>query len=246
MTAGRRPADAQPNPRRPLEPPQLLAIDLDGTLVDSLPDIAHCLGTALETLGFTRPGEDRTRDWVGDGLENLIARALAYAANAHSGARRSSAADTEKALDVFLRCYRENLFVRSRLYPDAVTTLDALLTAGVRLCCITNKRVSLSERLLTAAGIRDRFELVIGGDSLPEKKPSPLPLRFAAKSLGIESTVAALLGDSHQDLLAAHSAGFAFVLAGYGYGARKIDDVEVGAAIRIARLGDLPQALGIE
>jgi phosphoglycolate phosphatase len=228
--------------------PKLLAIDLDGTLVDSAPDIAHCLGTALETLGFARPGEAHTRAWIGDGLENLIARALAHATGEASLLGSPSRTDGRQAaaLDAFLRCYRDNLFVRSRLYPEATATLDALREAGVRLCCITNKRVGFSEQLLTEAGIRDRFELLLGGDSLAEKKPSPLPLRVAAQSLRVEPAAAVLLGDSHQDLHAARSAGFRFVLAGYGYGASKIDAAELGDTAQIARLGELPGALGVE
>ncbi len=227
---------------------KLLAIDLDGTLVDSAPDIAHCLGSALEAVGFKAPGETRTRAWIGDGLEALIARALAHAAQtefsrsggteAQSGGQRQAA-----ALAAFLDCYRDNLFVRSRLYPDAVATLDHVRNRGVRLCCITNKRHAFSERLLIDAGVRDRFELVLGGDSLPERKPSPLPLRFAAESLGISPSAAALVGDSHQDLRAARAAGYAFVLASYGYG--KIDETELGDSPRIREFAALPKALGL-
>ena len=77
---------------------------------------------------------------------------------------------------------------------------------GFRLCCVTNKRYSFSQELLVQAGIRDRFELLLGGDSLAEKKPSPLPLKVAAETLGVAPNAAALVGDSHQDLRAARSA----------------------------------------
>lgn len=220
---------------------KLLAVDLDGTLVDSAPDIAHCLGSALEGAGFPRPGEALTRIWIGDGLETLIARALAHAAQ--SGGTHDDPQRHKTALAAFLMCYRDNLFVRSRLYPDAVATLDALRERGIRLCCITNKRYSFSERLLTEAGIRDRFELLLGGDSLPEKKPSPLPLNVAAETLGVSPAAATLVGDSHQDLRAARSAGYSFVLASYGYG--KIDETELGASPRIKHFRDLRAALGV-
>jgi phosphoglycolate phosphatase len=220
---------------------KLLAVDLDGTLVDSAPDIAHCLGTALEAVGFVAPGEARTRVWIGDGLETLIARALSHAAQAQS--REAALRDGGReglqaaALEAFLACYADNLFTRSRLYPDVEVTLDALRARGLRLCCITNKRFSFSDALLVKAGVRDRFELVLGGDSLAEKKPSPLPLTTAARTLGIEPGSALLVGDSHQDLRAAKSAGYAFVFAGYGYG--KVDETELGAAPRIARFADI-------
>jgi phosphoglycolate phosphatase len=221
---------------------KLLAIDLDGTLVDSAPDIAHCLGAALEAIGYPQPGEARTRAWIGDGLETLIARAIA-----HGGAQDVSALASETrqraALAAFLACYANNLFVRSRLYADVVATLDAMREHGIRLCCITNKRYAFSQELLVQAGIRDRFELLLGGDSLTEKKPSPLPLTVAAETLGVAPSAAALVGDSHQDLRAARAAAFGFVLASYGYG--RIDETELGTNARIRGFGELRATLGI-
>jgi phosphoglycolate phosphatase len=122
-------------------------------------------------------------------------------------------------------------------------TLDVLQALEVRLCCITNKRYAFSDELLKQAGVRERFELLLGGDSLAEKKPSPLPLTFAATTLGIAPSAATLVGDSHQDLRAARAAGYGFVLAGYGYG--KIDETELGASPRIRSFAELPAALAI-
>ncbi len=219
---------------------ELLAIDLDGTLVDSAPDIAHCLGAALESIGYPAPGEARTRAWIGDGLETLIARAIS-----HGGLPREATVTGEArhaaALAAFLACYRDNLFVRSRLYPGVVETLDELLAAGVRLCCITNKRYAFSQELLLQAGIRERFELLLGGDSLAEKKPSPLPLTVAAETLRVPAAAATLVGDSHQDLRAARAAGYGFVLASFGYG--KIDETELGSSPRIRSFAELPAAI---
>jgi phosphoglycolate phosphatase len=221
---------------------KLLALDLDGTLVDSAPDIAHCLGAALEAIGFPQPGEARTRAWIGDGLETLLARAIANAAE-RGDASVTNEARHETALAAFLACYGRNLFVRSRLYPGVPETLDALREHGFRLCCITNKRYAFSQELLVQAGLRDRFELLLGGDSLAEKKPSALPLEVAARTLGVSPGAAALVGDSHQDLRAARSAGFGFVLASYGYG--KVDETELGASPRIRGFHELPAALGV-
>ena len=128
-------------------------------------------------------------------------------------------------------------------HEDVEVTLDALRARGLRLCCITNKRFSFSDALLVKAGVRDRFELVLGGDSLAEKKPSPLPLTTAARTLGIQPGSAMLVGDSHQDLRAAKSAGYAFVFAGYGYG--KVDETELGSSPRIRGFAELPAAVGV-
>jgi phosphoglycolate phosphatase len=222
---------------------KLLAIDLDGTLVDSAPDIAQCLGTALEAIGYPQPGEARTRAWIGDGLEALIARAIAHGGGTHGESMVTGEARHKAALAAFLACYADNLFVRSRLYPGVLETIDALLARGIRLCCITNKRFAFSDRLLVQAGIRDRFELLLGGDSLAEKKPSPLQLITAAESLGVAPHAATLVGDSHQDLRAARAAGYGFVLAAYGYG--KIDETELGTSPRIRRFAELTTLLGV-
>lgn len=222
---------------------RLLAIDLDGTLVDSAPDIAHCLDHALEAVDLAPPGEARTRVWIGDGLETLIGRAIAHGSGTEGHSAESGETRHAAALAAFLACYRDNLFVRSRLYPNVSATLDGLHARGFRLCCITNKRLAFSEALLVQAGIRDRFELILGGDSLAEKKPSPLQLRVAAETLKLQPSGATLVGDSHQDLRAARSAGYSFVLASYGYG--KIDETELGTAPRIRAFAELPSALGI-
>jgi phosphoglycolate phosphatase len=224
--------------------PELLALDLDGTLVDSAPDIAHCLGRALEAVGFEAPGEARTRVWIGDGLENTIARALAHSAHTEPRAPGEGLRPDERqaaALRAFLDCYHDNLFVRSRLYPGVAETLDALRARGLTLCCITNKRFAFSDALLRQAGVREHFALVLGGDSLPEKKPSPLPLLAAAEQLGVPASAAVLVGDSHQDLRAARGAGYGFVLATYGYG--KVDETEAAAVPRIRGFADVLELL---
>jgi phosphoglycolate phosphatase len=222
---------------------KLVALDLDGTLVDSAPDIAHCLGLALDAIGYPQPGEARTRVWIGDGLETLIARAIAHGGGTQADSTVAADARHQAALAAFLACYADNLFVRSRLYPGVLPTLDELRTRGHRLCCVTNKRFAFSDELLLQAGIRDRFELLLGGDSLPEKKPSPLPLKTAAEALGVAPSAATLVGDSHQDLRAARGAGFGFVLASYGYG--KVDETELGTSPRLRAFAELPAALGV-
>jgi phosphoglycolate phosphatase len=190
------------------------------------------VGSALVSLGFVAPGTSLTRAWIGDGIETLLKRALA-----HSGAGTDGAA-LRTALERFSACYRENLFVRSRLYPEVRETLAALEERGLELACITNKRIAFADALLVAAGIRAHFGLVLGGDSLPEKKPSPAPLLTAARELGVAVEHCLLVGDSHHDYKSAANAGFAFVWARYGYCAHI--EARPGDTLReIASFGEL-------
>jgi phosphoglycolate phosphatase len=243
---------------------QLVAFDLDGTLVDSAPDLCYCLGCALASVGLSRPTEDETLSWIGDGVEALVERGLEHkAAQSRASPRFAAAVPFEAprafatAYAEFLRCYAQNLFVRTRLYPAVIDTLDELAARGLRLCCITNKRVRFALDVLEQAGIRDRFELVLGGDSLPEKKPSPAQLHSAAATLGIEPGAEAdaclLVGDSANDYGAATAAGWAFAWASYGYaprmpgegpgtaGAARMDSIEDARATAIARIDSIDE-----
>jgi phosphoglycolate phosphatase len=216
---------------------QMLAVDLDGTLVDSAPDLAHCLGEAVGTVGLAPPGEARTRSWIGDGIDALISRALAG-----GGADDADAKLHAAVLDTFNACYRRNLFTRSRLYSSAAETLAVLGRRGIRLCCVTNKRLVFADALLRAAGIRTPFEFVIGGDSVAAKKPDPLPLTEAAARAGVEPARAAMVGDSHHDFHAAKAAGFRFIWAAYGYCAA-LDATPEDAVVTIERFSALPDVL---
>jgi len=249
---------------------ELLAFDLDGTLVDSAPDLNYCLGRALESVGLPPPSEDQTRSWIGGGVEELIRRALIHAKSGdESRSAPASGADDrrhdplagsaegrrevpavpaplfESTCASFSACYEKNLFARSRLYPDVADTLAALGARGIRLCCVTNKRRYLADALLEQAGIRDRFELVLGGDSLPEKKPSPMQLEAAAATLSVAPAAAVFIGDSDHDLKAARDAGWRFIWASYGY-RRAIDAAETSLAVidHFAELAELLPARG--
>jgi phosphoglycolate phosphatase len=212
---------------------RLLALDLDGTLVDSAPDLAYCVDVALQSVGLSPPGAERTRSWIGDGIEALLHKAFV-----HSGERSGRTPKFDAALEQFSVCYRANLFERSVLYPEVAETLDYLRAGQIRLACITNKREAFADALLIKAGIRERFDVLLGGDSLAERKPSPMPLLRAAQDLGIAPTDAGLLGDSRHDYHAAESAGFSFIWAGYGYGLES-DFSDCGDMKRIQRFGEL-------
>jgi len=195
-----------------LKDPKLVLIDVDGTLVDSVPDLAWCVDEMMGRLDMPLRGEDSVRLWVGNGVERLVKRALVNDLDAEP-----DTALFERALPVFLELYAENTSKRSLLYPGVREGLDFLAQGPYRVGSVTNKAAQFTEPLLEQLGIIDRFEIVISGDTLPRKKPDPLPLLHAARSLGVDPTDSLMIGDSQSDVKAARAAGFQIVCMSYGY-----------------------------
>ena len=193
-------------------PPRLVALDLDGTLVDSVPDIAWCIDRTMPRFGIPPRGETLVRDWVGNGLERLIDRALTgeQDGTAAPGLRREACA-------AFLDLYSTHGHERSRVYPGVRKGLGALRARAAALACITNKPHGPAVELLAHLELIDHFDLVLGGDSLPRRKPDPLPLIHACKTLDIAVEHSLFVGDSVSDVEAARAAGMRVVCVGYGY-----------------------------
>jgi phosphoglycolate phosphatase len=192
--------------------PSMILIDLDGTLVDSVPDLAYCVDELMARLGRPPHGEAAVRNWVGNGVERLVRRALIGQLDGEP-----SDADFERAYPIFLELYSENTSKRSVLYPGVREGLDYLLTNGYPLGCVTNKAAQFTLPLLKDLGILDAFGLVVSGDTLPEKKPHPAPLLHAASHFGVGPSRALMIGDSVSDVKAARAAGFQIVCMTYGY-----------------------------
>ena len=190
----------------------MVLIDVDGTLVDSVPDLAYCVDEMMKQLEMPLRGEERVRQWVGNGVERLVRRSLI---NQLDG--EPDEALFLKALPIFEELYRENTSKRSCLYPGVKEALDFLRTTDVRLGCVTNKAAQFTLPLLKDLGISDYFELIVCGDTLPKKKPDPLPLLHAAEKLGATPSESLMLGDSQSDVKAARAAGFNIVCMSYGY-----------------------------
>ncbi len=192
--------------------PQMILIDVDGTLVDSVPDLAWCVDEMMKTIGRAPWGEERVRDWVGNGVERLVRRAL-------SGSLYGEPSDQEfeRAYPLFLELYAENASKRSCLYPGVREGLDYLKSQGYRLGCVTNKAAQFTLPLLRDLGVHDDFGIVVSGDTLPVKKPDPGPLLHAAKHFGVAPEDALMIGDSVSDVKAARAAGFQIVCMSYGY-----------------------------
>jgi phosphoglycolate phosphatase len=190
----------------------LVLFDLDGTLVDSAPDLAYSVNTMLTELGLPNQKKERLREWIGNGAERLVKRALTG-----SWDEEPDPGLFQQAFARFSAIYRENTSKRSRLYPGVREGLHYLVKTHRRLGCITNKRGQFTEPLLKSFRIYDDFSIVVSGDTLPKKKPDPLPLLHAVETLGVALEDALMIGDSVNDVEAARAAGLRVFCVRYGY-----------------------------
>jgi phosphoglycolate phosphatase len=191
---------------------KMVLFDLDGTLVDSVPDIALGVDGMMTELGLEPPGIDKVRRWVGNGMERLVKRALTGDLE-----DEPDKGLFERALPAFRQNYSENNGRFSRLYPGVRETLRRLAERKIAMACVTNKAESFSVPLLKVLGIAGLFGLVVSGDSLSAKKPDPMPLLHAAKHFNLEAADCLMVGDSVNDVKAARKAGFPVVAVSYGY-----------------------------
>jgi len=195
-----------------MQTPELVIFDLDGTLIDSVPDIAVAVDAALAELDLAPVGEARVRDWVGNGAARLMHRAL-------TGAMQGEAAAElfERAMHAFNWHYSRRLWQDSHRYPGTRGLLEALRARGIPLACVTNKPERFTTPLLAETGLASYFDLVLAGDSLTAKKPDPLPLLTAMQRFDAAPGETLMVGDSAADVGAARAAGVGVVCLSYGY-----------------------------
>ncbi|MCP4040434.1 MAG: phosphoglycolate phosphatase, partial [Gammaproteobacteria bacterium] len=207
---------------KPFQRPGLVLMDMDGTMIDSVPDLAFSINAMMTELDLPQRGEEQVRNWVGNGVENLVRRAL-------TGTMEGKPDEIvfQQAMPLFLEAYQQNTSQRSVLYPGVKKCLDLLHAQGCILSCITNKATRFTDPLLRELELWDNFALVISGDTLPKKKPDPLPLQHAATHFGVAPERSLMVGDSVNDIQAARAANFGIVCVSYGY--------NHGADIREAR-----------
>ncbi|WP_133405545.1 phosphoglycolate phosphatase [Parashewanella tropica] len=189
-----------------------IAFDLDGTLVDSVPDLAAAVNGMMMELNLELTSEDQVRSWVGNGAEVLVQRALKW-----STAESPQPSMLAEALAVFMRHYDLHLNQHSRLYPSVKATLAQLHLQGYQMAIVTNKPQQFIKPLLKAFGIEAYFSLILGGDTLPKKKPDPLPLTHILEQWQLENYQLLMVGDSKNDILAAKAASIASIGLTYGY-----------------------------
>jgi phosphoglycolate phosphatase len=192
--------------------PKVIMIDVDGTLVDSVPDLAYCVDEMMVELGMERRGEDKVRHWVGNGVSKLVERAISGELEGQLNKELFN-----KAYPIFLNYYAENTAKRTCLYKGVREGLDYLSSQGYYLGCVTNKATQFTHPLLKELGIFDYFKIVISGDTLTKKKPDPMPLLYGAEYFGVRPEECLMIGDSVSDVKASRSAGFDIICMSYGY-----------------------------
>lgn len=213
-------------------PYPLVVFDLDGTLVDSAADIAEALNRTLQDWQLPRVPEATVLTWIGDGVRRLVEQAFTAA---------GSNTDLDEVMPGFMRHYEACLLRSPRLFDGVAETLAALRQRGVPLAICTNKPSALVAPLLQHFDLQDLFALVLGGDSLPERKPSGVPLRHIAAHFGVTPDAALMVGDSITDHRAAVDAGMPVALVRYGY-PRGLDLQTVQA---VAVVDDLRELLAL-
>lgn len=210
--------------------PQLVCFDLDGTLVDSVPDLAAAVDSFLIAHDQSPAGEERVRQWVGFGAAKLVEQAMEWAAmdlNQH-----------EECYRKFLITYQENLTQKTQLYPHVLDLLKAFKTNKVPMAIVTNKPSVFVKPILDHFQLTDYFAWILGADTLPEKKPSPMPLLHCAEAIEAEPEQCLMIGDSLTDYRAANDAGFRSAIVTYGYH-QGVDIRSLGADVMLDDLVEL-------
>lgn len=217
--------------------PGVALFDLDGTLVDSAPDLAVAVDAMLEQLGRKKAGADNVRQWIGNGAPTLVRRALAGKADWEPASARDEALFKD-ALSLFYYAYEKMNGQHAALYPGVEACLARLSGYGCKMGVVTNKPEQFVAPLLQKMNIGQYFNISIGGDTLAFKKPDPTPLVHAMETLGGTRGTSVMIGDSAADIDAARAAGIPCVAVRYGYNFGKPADT-LGADATVDSLTQL-------
>jgi phosphoglycolate phosphatase len=205
-----------------------VAFDLDGTLVDTLPDLHESANRMLADLGLAPVDSETVRAYIGRGIDRLVKRLLSdvpgsqAGGDLHDNRSGNSGGEPHQALlkdagEVFRGHYRQLLTNESRLFPEMENALEGLRALGLKLACVTNKADAFTRPLLDGLGVLGLFDEVIAGDTLERKKPDPLPLTYCAQRFGIAPERLLMVGDSQTDTLCARAAGCPVICVPFGY-----------------------------
>lgn len=194
---------------------QLLIFDFDGTLIDSVPDLADATNAMLTTLGKDTYSLDTIRNWVGNGSRMLVERALVGKIEVLED--ELTVEEAEHAEQVFFDAYKNLSDSKTVAYPNVDSGLRQLKEAGYTLALVTNKPIRFVPKILESFGWTSLFDMVLGGDSLTTKKPDPAPLLHVCDKLGVMQDKAVMIGDSRNDILAGQNAKIDTLGLSYGY-----------------------------
>lgn len=187
-------------------------VDLDGTLLDTAADLAAAANMMLRELGRTELPLQTIQSFIGKGIQMLVKRSLTGRLDGEPAVEL-----LERAMPIYERNYERTLCMSTQPYPGVLEGLNALRDNGFRLACVTNKAEAFTLPLLRATNLMCFFDIVLSGDSLPRKKPDPMPLLHACAHFGIEPHEMLLIGDSLNDAQAARAAGCPVFCVPYGY-----------------------------
>jgi len=189
-----------------------IMIDLDGTLLDTAEDLAVAANIMLRKLGAAELPLATIQSYIGKGIPNLVKRCLANSFNSEPNSEFLA-----RAMVIYEQEYAKKLCVTTHPYPRVIDGLIAMKEAGFQLACISNKSEAFALPLLRTTELLNYFDIVLSGDSLPKKKPDPMPLHHACKFFGILPNEMLLIGDSVNDTEAARAAGSYIFCVPYGY-----------------------------
>lgn len=192
--------------------PELVLLDLDGTLIDSVPDIANAVNKTLAEFSIEQRQINSIRNWVGNGAAKLLHRALSNNINGEAEPELF-----KKAFPRFMEIYEENICIATTCYPGVVEGIHFLKEQDIKLGCVTNKPGAFVSPILEKFGLLNDMNIILAGDTLPKKKPDPLPLLHAASVLKTDAKKSLMIGDSISDVKAARAADFQIVCVSYGY-----------------------------
>ena len=214
------------------QPIRAVLFDLDGTLIDTLPDLHAAACAMLNDLGRPPLPLESIRAYVGRGIPNLIKRVLA---NSLHVAEDPNPPPPE-AVASYRRHYARENGRNAKVYPGVLEGLASLRAQGVPLGVVTNKADTFIQPLLEQTGLSGYFEVLVGGDRLPKVKPDPMPLVWACGRLGVSPAEALFIGDSINDALAARAAGCPVFLLPYGYNEdRDVHELDCDAIVESVR-----------
>lgn len=193
---------------------EVILFDLDGTLIDSAPDLSLAINHMLTTLQRPTFDPELIRSWVGNGAQVLVKRGLSGQAEID---QNIDSALFEKSLQIFLAFYKNNLCIDTKLYPGVRACLKILKAKGYRLVIVTNKPLEFIEPILDGLELTGLFEMQLGGDCLEKRKPDALPLLHICEKLSVSVDQCLMIGDSKNDILAAKAANMQSIGLTYGY-----------------------------